>query len=263
MHSVAIMSSGNPIPDAGGIQACSRWLSVAIPPDNGSQPKRTPAGVPANPHYGLDPYLPSLSYCFCHQKPRTYHCPGMAQPVTRIPWGCGSRHGWHTPGRWRRRRSCPSSDRSQTHPLPRELHARVEEILIDMGDGNDQGTKFSLAGGIRRVFRERFHAVNDSKIHRRTGRAPSYEIIPGGTHRLPQEIRCAIRRAVSRLNFNISGTPSGVHIPWGYRCSGGIALLNHRLKAVIPPGCSPENAKGLREIPEAQRRPEISSPTCC
>ena len=187
--------------DAGGIRACSRWLSEerATPPENRPQSTRTPAGVPANPRHALDPHLPSLSYYLHDQKPRTCHCPGMAHSAIRIPRGCGSRHEWNTTGRWRSSRSCPSSDRSQTHPLPFGFHARVEEILFGLGSGNNQGTRIPMAGGICRVVRERFHAPNDPEIHRWSGRASSCENFPGGTHRIPQEIRGFLRRTLPRL----------------------------------------------------------------
>ncbi|MDZ4815422.1 MAG: hypothetical protein SGI71_04055 [Verrucomicrobiota bacterium] len=54
---------------AGGMEACSRWLSKerATPPDRQITMKRTPAGVPAISVYVIDIHQPALPTNFRRQ----------------------------------------------------------------------------------------------------------------------------------------------------------------------------------------------------
>ena len=195
--------------DAGGIPSCSRWLSIATPPEPIPPEIRTPAGVPAIARHALDPHLPSLPPHLRNKKSGIHHRGSLAcrtpflsrgnrqrprRTATGRRWCCGSR---------------PSSHFPQTHPLPLRFHAGIEKILLLM-DPRFASTLLPMARRLRRLQRQRVGAGFGETIHRQPRGASPGEIIPRGTHRIHQKIRRGIRRALSRLSFaDAGGIPSG------------------------------------------------------
>ncbi len=185
-------------PEAGGFPSCIRWLSEATPPDPVPPEIRTPGGVPAIVCHALDPHFPSLSPHLRDKKSGTHHRGPLAcrtpflsrrnrqrprRTATGRRWCCGSR---------------PSSRFPKIHPLPLRFHAGIEKILILMVP-EFPSALLPMARGIRRLHRQRVGAGIGETIHCQSGRTSPGEIIPRGTHRIPQKIRCGIRRALSRL----------------------------------------------------------------
>ncbi len=204
-----------PTHDAGGIPACSRWLSGATPPENHAHTKRTPAGVPAIHHHALDPHLAPLSSRVCHEKPATAPSRRMETSPSRISRRSGSRLGRHTSGNRWRRGSCASSRRPQTHALPLRLHARIEKGIIDLDHRDHPAFRLSLAGRLWCLYRQRIGEIRCATLHRQTRRTSSPKHVPRGIHPHAPKIRHRIRRTVSRLIRTCSssaGTPSGVQI---------------------------------------------------
>lgn len=200
--------------DARGISACSRWSSVATPPECRYPTTSTPAGVPA-PRYAIHTHLAPLPPRLCNKEPGTHHRHGMAHALARVSRRCRSWFGWHSTGRGWRGGSRPSSRRSQAHALPVRLHARIEEGVVHVGRGDHFIVWLSLARGLRSLHRQRLGEIRCSGLHRQAGGTSSSPIIPGGIHFDVSEVRDRIRRKVSRLiggDAHDAGTPAGVQM---------------------------------------------------
>jgi len=201
--------------DAGGIPACSRWLSGAIPPENHAYITRTPAGVPAIHHHALDPHIAPLSSRVCHETPGTAPGRRMEAAAPRISRRRGSRLGRHTSGNRWRRGSCASSSRPQTLALPLRLHARIEKGIIDLDHRDHPASWLSLAGRLRSLHRQRIGEIRRATLHHQTRRTSPPTNIPRGIHPHAPKIRYRIRRTISRLTqwwTDRAGTPAGVRM---------------------------------------------------
>lgn len=185
-------------PEAGGFPSCSRWLSTATPPEPMPPEIRTPAGVPAIVRHALDPHLPSLPPHLRDKKSGTHHRGPLA---CRTPFL--SRRNRQRPRRTAtgRRRCCgsrPSSRFPEIHPLSLRFHAGIEKILLLM-DPRFPSAILPMARRLRSLHRQRVGAGIGETIRHQSGGTSPDEIIPRGTHRIPQKIRRGIRRALSRL----------------------------------------------------------------
>jgi len=206
-------------PEAGGFPACSRWLSSATPPDPVPPEIRTPGGVLAIACHALDPHFPSLSPHLRDKKSGTDHRGPLAcrtpflsrrnrqrsrRTATGRRWCCGSR---------------PSSRFPEIHPLPLRFHAGIEKILLLM-DPRFPSAILPMARRLRRLHRQRVGTGIGETIHCQSGGTSPGEIIPRGTHRIPQKIWRGIRRALSRLIFaDLTRPVVSLRSTTGYRIS--------------------------------------------
>jgi hypothetical protein len=226
--------------DTGGVKACSRWLSNATPPDNRNRNiTRTPAGVPADRRHALHPHQLALSPRVCHQASgtRDFRVDEIATP--RVS---GRRRSWT---RWNSsrdrgcRRSCPPARRAQADTSALGLYARTQEGVFRVDERNRRSTRFPLARGVCGLFGERVCTPRRSGIHCQTRGASSCPHLSGRIDFDARKKRGGLRRTISGLSrrglAENAGTPAGVLMSIK-RNSGGVASLDHRLQAFIPPG---------------------------
>ncbi len=100
---------------------------------------------------------------------------------------------------------------------------RAKKGILQLGSRNHRAQIISLAGRICGLHGQRPGPSRGAGLHRRTGRASSREIIPGGTAGLLAEIRRRIRRALSRLIPPPLASRRDALFP--ARKSGGVASL--------------------------------------
>jgi hypothetical protein len=200
-------------PDAGGILACSRWLSEATPPEHRRSTTRTPVGVLAPHRYAINAHFAALPPRLCHEKSGTYHRRRMAFAPTRLLGRCRAWIGRSASGCGRRGGSCASARWPQAHALSLRLHARIEEGVFCMGCRDNQFASLPLAGGLWGVHRQCISTLRCAGIYRSPGRTSPPTDVSGGIHHVAPEVGSRIRRKIPRLiwcDAHAAGTPAGV-----------------------------------------------------
>jgi len=138
----------------GTADSSPRCSEARAEPGVANDMKRSPGGTVRHGTFRhvINPYIPPLSYCLQHQKPRTTFRLRGANSPSRVSWRDRSRLARRCQPSWRRRGPCAPRRRFETNPPALRCHERTQGKFILVGEDRTRNQTVSVAGGIRCIY---------------------------------------------------------------------------------------------------------------